>query len=519
MAERIKTKPQQTEYKTSSSQSHHTTNEMRIWYEKHKNTIENFAKVQEALRLHDPGKSTSRIYSTFNKDTLRTYMKNPAANQSNLRQLSRFLYYRSNPYRRLITYNATALNLDARSVIPTYNINKENDVKKTLKQYHDTLSTLDNMNLNLELLKLYIINWREDTSFGCAYYDDEGLFILPLDGDYCQITCAYPNGSFGFSMNMSYFATRASELEFYGEPFISMYSAYQKDMVNGKWQEMPEEYAVCFKINIDDITLPLPPYLALFNSIISLTDLEEIQSVKNEMDIYKLLVARFETIQGSNTPDDFTVDPDTAISYFDRMSEYLPDYVAAILSPIPIDSIEFNKNQTSDVNQIESATESLFNTSGGAQILNSSSISGSTAFTAAIMADSKQAISSLLPQTQQWLNRFLTYHIKNPAKVKFLPVTEYTKAEYRKSLLESGTYGLPTRLALNSLNSFSELDTLSLKFLEQDCLNLDKELIPMMSSHTQASGNDSSTGGAPEKDLDEISDDGDKSKDKRDKAK
>ena len=432
-----------------------------------------------------------------------------------MRQLSRFLYYRSNPYRRLIFYNASAIDLNARSVIPTYTLLKENKKDNVLKQYYNTLEVLDKMNLSLELMKMYIINWREDTSYGCAYYDDDGLFILPLDGDYCQVTSAYANGSLGFSMNMAYFDSRSEELEFFGEPFTSMYESYQKDRINGKWQDMPDEYCVCFKINIDDILLPIPPYIALFNSIISLSDLEEIQSIKDEMGIYKLLVAQFETITGSKIPDDFTVDPDTAIDYFNRMCEFLPDYVAAILSPIKIESIEFNQDQTSDVNQTVKATESLYNTSGGAQILNSSSISGTTAFSAAIIADSLYAISSLLPQTEQWLNRFLSYHISKPAKVKFLPVTPYTKNEYRKHLVESGTYGLPTRLAINSLNSFSELDTLSLKYLEQDCLNLDEELIPLKSSHTQS--NDASEGtGAPEKDTGDLTDDGEASKEKRD---
>ena len=60
----------------------------------------------------------------------------------------------------------------------------------------------------------------------------------------------------------------------------------------------------------------------------------------------------------------------------------------------------------------------------------------------------------LLPQTQGWVNRFLTYWVSNPAKVKFFEVSAYTKDEFKKELLEGAQNGLPTALAYNTLNNF-----------------------------------------------------------------
>ena len=146
-----------------------------------------------------------------------------------------------------------------------------------------------------------------------------------------------------------------------------------------------------------------------------------------------------------------------------------------------------------------------------------SSINGTTAFTAAIQADTELAISMLLPQVQGWLNRFLSYYVSNPSKVKFFEISVYTKEAFKKSMLEAGQYGLPTRLAYNTLNQFSEMDTLALNFLEINCLGLDQALIPLQSSHTQ-NGDSSSTGGAPTKDPGELTDDGEASQEKRDQA-
>ena len=82
---------------------------------------------------------------------------------------------------------------------------------------------------------------------------------------------------------------------------------------------------------------------------------------------------------------------------------------------------------------------------------------------------------------------------------------------------------MPTKLAYNSLNQFSEKDTLSLNFFEEEVLHLSQKLIPLQSSYTQSSSNpqneESDSGGAPTKDNDDITDDGEASRDKSDKAK
>ena len=176
--------------KKVSSTPTKTAQEIKEWYEKNYKNIQNFEKVQEALKLIDPTKNVSRSYNTFDKTKLRTYMKNPIAQYKNLRNLSKYLYYRSSVYRRLIWYNATMIDTNARSVIPLIDLNKGGDKKKVLKAYYDTLTVLENMNTQLEFLKAYIIAWREDVFFGTAFYDDTGYFILPNDPDYCKVSGA-----------------------------------------------------------------------------------------------------------------------------------------------------------------------------------------------------------------------------------------------------------------------------------------------------------------------------------------
>lgn len=70
-----------------------------------------FASMKNILSLIDLTKTKTQTYQTYSKDSLRTYLQNPATenNQKNLRKLSEFLFTVSHVYRRLILNKANQL--------------------------------------------------------------------------------------------------------------------------------------------------------------------------------------------------------------------------------------------------------------------------------------------------------------------------------------------------------------------------------------------------------------------------
>lgn len=502
-----------------SSSNKRTASEVKQSFSKQEWEQMMFERSKAALQLVDPSKTSNRTISTFSKETLRTYMENPLSQYKNLRNLSRFLYYRSQVYRRLVNYNANMINLNYRTVVPIHDLVEDVSNEDILSNFNDTLKILEHMNLPLEFLKAYITAWREDVFYGCAYLDETGFFILPLDPDYCKVTGIYKTGGdLGFDMDMSYFSNRQDQLEMWGEPFTTMYNDYVNDRANGKWQPMPDANCVCLKVNVDDWEIPLPPYMGLFNSLINLEDLAEIEAIASEQNIYKLLVATIPTINNTNEVDDFAIDVNTAIEYFNKMTDSLPNYADAIITPIPIEPITFDKDQATDVNKIENATKSVLTVSGGIQTL--CPPSGTTAYTAAIRSDQEFAISALLPQTQAIVNRLLDFQLEGHARIKFLEVTEYTKDAYKESLIKDLNYGLPFSMTIGSLNGYSELEMISMAKL-QSALDIESLFKPLQTAATRSAedtklsnGDVQPEGGGQEKNLEDLTDEGEASRDK-----
>ena len=482
-----------------------TASEMKE-FQKQERRKELFARAQNAIQLLDLTKTQTRTYTIYNKENLRTYMKNPASNENRLRNLSRFLYRVSQPYRRLVNYNAQQVDLTAMTIIPNINFTEQNDSETVLKEYYDTCVEVDKMNLHSEIYKLLVTAWIEDAAYGYIYEDDTGFFIYPLDGEYCRVGSVNMDGTMNFAFDFSYFRSRQELLEYWDPEFNSKYEIYKKDATQ-KWQELDPERTICIKVGSDDVTLCIPPYIGMFESIIDNVDLQSIVAVKDELSIYKLLVARLEHMKGSDDPSDFEIDIDTALEYYYKFDESLPEGVTSVISPLPIEPIEFKGTTTDDTDMVSNSMSNLFKASGGSMVLNDEK-TGSTIYRAHIIADMMNALKPLLGQIQSWTNRYLNYVLNNPSKVKYLETSPWMKNEKKKELIESANAGVPVKMSVAALDGFSPLEVLSMQFLENDVLGLHDAWIPLQSSYTQSGNNNT------EKDITDLGDEGAETREK-----
>lgn len=500
-----------------------TAAQMEQWIKDNERALQNYKAALDPLRaLRDITKPARKKVQSLTKEDIVRYLQNPLQNENKLRDASMYLFIRNQIYQRIIMYYSTLFCLDAMTVIPKYDLISQGDNQKILKSYNETIGMYSCWNVNNEFLKVIITCMVQDVSYNCAYYDNTGLYLLPLPPEYCKIYAQYPDGSFAFMMDMNYFkGTNKWLLDEWGEPFVSMHRASEAGGNSARWQLMPAKYSCCLKQRNYDYEVIIPPFSGILGDLINLNDIEDIQSVSDAMEIYRLVYLKLKTISGSKMPDDFEVSPQVAIEYFNRMLDdnLLPDYTSAAIVPGSDDLgvIDFsNTDHANEVSKVLKTTKAVLNTSGGAQILNSAEISGSTAFHASLHADENYSMSSLLPQIEGVVNRLLSFAVKDACKIKYFFVGRFTRDEFRKELLEDAQYSLPTKLAIMSLSGINPIDALSLNHLEENILKLNEKFIyPLNSSYTMSSNDE---GGRPTLDDDEISADGEVSRDKADRA-
>ena len=468
-----------------------------------------FADSQEAFkRLRDYTRNSTRNVGVFDKETLRSYFQNITSNESRLRNLSWFLFYRSQVYARLVIFFANMFVLYCRSVIPNHDLTKTNNPRKVLKSFQDSVDELDKMRLQQEFYPIFVTNFIQDVSYNVWFEDDDGVFVFPWPADSARIIGKYMTGEFAYAIDASYLRSHQELLEYFPEPFETLYREYE--VTGEKWQPMPEEFSLCTKYRSEDIETAFGPLMPMANSLINLLDLEDIQAVAAEQEIYKLIWYELETLDGTDTPDDWRVDPSLAVDYFNKMvDEAIPPNMSAAIVPGKLKEISFPDSAASDTTKVMKATETVLNTAGGAEVLNGSTINNTYAFKLATMVNTEYAISSLLPQVQSWVNHRLQLTVSDPCKVKFFPVSVYTLPDYKEQLLTAAQNGFPTVLAYGACNGYSEKDTIALNNLEANILGITDMFKPLSTSYTQSNNE----GGRPKTPDDELSESGDRTRD------
>lgn len=473
-----------------------------------------FKKTQETLlKIKDPNRTDIKSIIGKDRKMIREYLKNPASNEGNLISAARYLFYRTQIFFRLVHFYANMFDFRCRQVIPNISLTKENNQKKILKQYNDTLNWLDKYDIQGIMLPALIKVFREDVFFGIFYRDDSGSILYPLDPSWCKIDGIYSSHDFSYAVDMSRFKSQTMQelLEWLGDPLLSMWREYQR--TGEKWIHMDDRYAACFKFRTDDIDHVLPPLMAIFQELAARNDRADLQAIADELNIYKLLLIPMETISGSKRSDDFEVSPELMFGYYEKMLENLPDYIAAALIPADVDKdnvLDFSTaSADSDVDRLEQSDKTLLGTAGGGAVLNANMITSTAAFKAWLKSESEFAISPLIPQIQGFTNRMLKYDCANPCTVKYFEISIYTKDDVQATLLESCQYGFSNRLAYNTFNGVSERATIAMQLLENEILQMPEKMIPLSSSYTQSGDKE---GGRPEVPDDELSGSGERSR-------
>ena len=258
----------------------------------------------------------------------------------------------------------------------------------------------------------------------------------------------------------------------------------------------------------------------MFNSLIDLVDLSQIQAVKDELSAYKLIWAKIPTIQGSNEVDDFAIDLELANQFYEKLLGIIPEGIALGLSPLDLDSIDFNQNTAEDTNIVNKAYQNLIEANGDI-VLNSNKITNSTSFKFAMMAESMSAMA-VVNQFNVWINFYIKQNLSvEDVVVEFSDVSKYFKDDKIEQLLKLGQYSLPVKMQMISLLGVNPAQCRALEYLE-DKLGLAKTkwIAPLVSSNVQSSLSDNGDGsdGRPTSDG-PLSDEGEATKDGEKNAK
>lgn len=456
------------------------------------------------LIMRDLNKNTSApTFSLYTKDEISTYLTNPYQYEKQLRKAVTYIYGASSHFRRLIQYFAGLS--DFSYVISPYHVDpKTANAKSVNRNYRKVLNAMSAMNVRAQFPKILTVCLREDVFYGTIWTTSDNITIQQLPSDYCAVSTIEGN-VLNVSFDFSYFDGHSQYLQYYPEEFQAKYKIYQKSRQE-RWQELESPTSFAIKCNNDILDYAIPPFAGILREVYELEDYKALKLTKTTLENYAMLVMTL----GINEDGEWQMDYDKAKEFWRNLDSVLPEEIGSVLSPMPINKISFEKSNTGDTNTISEAEQNLFTAAGVSSLLFNNDKASANALLLSIKAD--QAITfGIVKSIEDAVNRFVQYQSygKN-FKVTFLDCSPFNRKELGDMYLKACQYGLPFISMYAASQGLSQSEVDCMNFLENDVLGLTDRFKPLHSSATQSSSEGEA--GAPQKDIGELTDSGEQSR-------
>lgn len=472
---------------------------------------ERFALINRLITRDLNKNPPQPTFYRYTKDEIATYLADPAKNEKYLRNAVTYIYGASSHFRRLIQYFVGLTDLSY--VVVPYRMDPDTvNRRMASKNYRKVCNTVAALNLRTQAPKILTVCLREDVFYGTMHISGDSIIIQQLPSDYCKIQTIennVPNVTFDFS----YFDSRSEFLNFYPEEFSIKYKLYKKNRTN-RWIELDAPTSFAVKCNSDILDYATPPFAGLLREIYDIEDYKTLKMSKTALENYALVYMRL----GLDAEGNWQIDLDKAKEFWRNLDAVLPEEVGSVLTPMPLDKISFEKSNTGDTNTVAEAEDNLFSAAGVSSLLFNNPKASANALLLSVKAD--QSITyGIVKGIEDVINRYLHYqgYGKNYS-VLFLDTSPFNRKEVTDSLIKGCTSSFPMRKLYWAASGFGEVDMESMNFLETEILHLDKVMQPVKTSSTQSSDDIDSEaatddGGAPEKDVGDLTESGEQTRD------
>lgn len=470
-----------------------------------------FALLNKLITRDLNNNPVNPVFRLFTKDNITEYLTNPYKYEKQLRQAVIYLYGASPHFRRLIQYFTSLTDLSY-VVSPLSVVNPKTANPKTIERnYRRVLNMLSAMSVRTQFPKIITVCLREDTFYGTLWITNDCITVQQLPSEYCQVSSIEDN-VLNVTFNFSYFSNKEQLLPFYPEEFRKKYELY-KSQKTKPWIELDSPTSFAIKCNNDILDYAIPPFAGILREVYDIEDYKQLRMTKEEIENYALLAMKIPMDKDGKWLLDFN----KAKDFWENLDAVMPEMVGSVLTPMDIDKISFEKSNTGDVDTVSDAEQNLFTAAGVSSLLFNNPKASANALLLSIKAD--QAMTyGIVKSIEDMINRLI--HSQNFGKyfrVTFLDVSPFNRKEVGDAYLKAAERGLPTisMYAASQGLGQAELDTMS--FLETKVLGLQGMFVPIQSSSQMSSDainkiGATEDGGAPTKDIEDLTDSGEQSR-------
>lgn len=462
-----------------------------------KDPAENYAITYFSKDLMAISAKTTQRRRKYPRQQVRNFLADPVKNYERLQEISQYLKSLSGNYFRILKYLSGILTLDY-TISPNGN-SKMDNIDRVNKDFRNAAVMLEGMNVkhNFRWILEKLIENGEVYLYEIE--EKKKMYYKEIPNTLCIVTSS-DRGVLRYSVDLN--KIQQDMIEHYPQEIQTAYDK-RAEYKDGLYPVSEKGFA--FNA-LGDEPHGYPVLCMMFDDIMGLDDTKDLIEGKQQLDAIKLIHQRLPL----DKDDKMIFDMQVAQVYHEATKRNLPDGVAVTTNPLELTQIPFDKALASERDSIERSERNIWNSAGISDMIFSNNKASGEALKRSIVAD-ETMIYPYLTMFENYINSKIE---KTKFSLTFLETSFFSREEKVKSYKDTLANG-GSRMHFLALQGFEPIDILNTLRFEQECLDIDRFMVPKKTSHTL--GKDDSDGGRPtQEDVgEEISDNTEKDRESK----
>ena len=410
-----------------------------------------------------------------------------------IRELSRYYYRTNGRYRNIINFLANLFLYDT-LVTPIYENGKGSKAQIT-KAFYNACSFVEALDVRNTLIRITKEWLKNGIYYGILQEQGDKVVVQDLPIEYCRTRFKDFNNLNILEFNITYFNTKYDDDRLREAAILNFPPAVQKGWRDYKNHRLDDPWIMvpasaggvtfCFT---EDAT---PLLIAAIPDLAKLKDAVGREEKRDENELYKLLIQRMPI----DSDGHLVFELDEVAQIHAGTAQMLRDLdtvdVLTTFGETTLENLQESGAATQANNRIEKYSDNAWDSLGTSKLFFNADNSSSLSY----------VIKRIESNMQEYINAYSTW-IKFLINSRFdrtgltfdfeiLPTTKFNIKEYIGYYIQAAQFGYP-RMRVGAALGMKQRELVSAIDFENEFLNLDEKMVPLMSSYTQTGDENSS---------------------------
>ena len=418
-----------------------------------------------------------------------------------IRELSRYYYRTNGRYRNNINFLANLFLYDT-VITPLYEVGGKGSKAQITKAFYNACSFVEALDIKSTLARITKEWLKSGIYYGILQEYGNKVVVQDLPVEYCRTRFKDFNNLSILEFDITYFITKYDDEKTRDAAILNFPPAIQKgwrDYKNHKlkdpWIMVPASAGGIVFCFAEDYT---PLLIAAIPDLAKLKDAVGREEKRDDNELYKLLIQRMPI----DSDGHLVFELDEVAQIHAGTARMLQDLdtvdVLTTFGDTTLENLQDSSAATQANNRIEKYSDNAWDSLGSSKLFFNADNSSSLAYVI-------KRIESIM---QEYINAYATW-IKFLINSRFsrtgltfdfeiLPTTKFNIKDYTGYYLQQAQFGYP-RMRVGAALGVKQRNLVSAIDFENEFLNLDEKMIPLMSSYTQTGDENSQKNNSSEK--------------------